>query len=127
MFIVGILSWWYGAGWRQRLVMLKERLATTIDYFSIDLLAGTLFSPFRQISAGRVNGPLGVKMRAFFDRLISRCIGAMVRSTVIVIGVAAILLHSIIGCLTLIIWAALPILPVVGLGLYTIGWLPWII
>lgn len=126
MFIVGILSWWYGAGWRQRFVMLRERLATTIDYFSIDLLAGTLFSPFRQISAGRVNGPLGVKMRAFLDRLISRCIGAMVRSAVIVIGIMAILMHGIIGCVTLIVWALLPSLPVVGLGLYLIGWLPWI-
>ena len=127
MFIVGILSWWYGAGWRHRFVMLRERLATTVDYFSIDLLAGTLFSPFRQISAGHVNGPLGVKMRAFLDRLISRCIGAMVRSVVIVIGVAAILLHIVIGCATLIVWATLPFLPVVGFVLYVTGWLPWII
>lgn len=126
MFIVGILSWWYGAGWRQRFVMLQERLATTVDYFSIDLLAGTLFAPFRQISAGQVNGPLGVKMRAFLDRLISRCIGAMVRSTMIVIGVAAILLHSAIGGITLIIWVLLPILPFIGFGLYVMGWLPWI-
>ncbi|MET0979649.1 MAG: hypothetical protein ABWX90_00140, partial [Candidatus Saccharimonadales bacterium] len=60
MFVIGTLSWWYGAGWRQRLAMLRERLANTIDYFSIDLLARTLFSPFRQISAGKVNGPIGV-------------------------------------------------------------------
>lgn len=126
MFIVGILSWWYGAGWRQRFVMLQERLATTVDYFSIDLLAGTLFAPFRQISAGQVNGPLGVKMRAFLDRLISRCIGAMVRSTMIIIGVGAILLHSAIGGITLIIWVLLPILPFIGFGLYVMGWLPWI-
>ncbi|HEX7483556.1 MAG TPA: hypothetical protein VF281_00230 [Candidatus Saccharimonadales bacterium] len=127
MFIVGILSWWYGAGWRHRFSMLRERLATTIDYFSIDLLAGTLFSPFRQISAGHVNGSLGVKFHAFLDRLISRCIGAMVRSTMIVIGTAAIILHSLIGCATLVVWAFLPLLPLIGLYLFTIGWLPWII
>jgi hypothetical protein len=126
MFIVGILSWWYGAGWRQRFTMLRERLATTVDYFSIDLLATTLFAPFRQISAGQVNGPLGVKFRAFLDRIISRSIGAMVRSTMIVIGVAAILLHSVIGCITLIVWAVLPLLPFVGFWLYVTGWLPWI-
>ena len=127
MFIVGILSWWYGAGWQQRFAMLRERLATTNDYFSIDLLATTLFAPFRQISAGQVNGPLGVKFRAFLDRLISRCIGAMVRSAMIIIGVAAILLHSVIGCITLIMWALVPLLPFVGLWLYAVGWLPWII
>jgi hypothetical protein len=106
--------------------MLRERLATTVDYFSIDLLATTLFAPFRQISAGQVNGPLGVKFRAFLDRIISRSIGAMVRSTMIVIGVAAILLHSVIGFVTLIIWAILPALPLVGFWLYVTGWLPWI-
>jgi hypothetical protein len=127
MFIVGILSWWYGAGWQQRFAMLRERLATTNDYFSIDLLATTLFAPFRQISAGQVNGPLGVKFRAFLDKLISRCIGAMVRSTMIIIGVAAILLHSVIGCVTLVMWALVPLLPFIGLWLYAIGWLPWII
>ena len=127
MFIVGILSWWYGAGWRQRLVLLQERLATTVDYFSIDLLAGTLFAPFRQISAGQVNGPLGIKMRAFLDRLISRFIGAMIRSFMIIIGVAAILLHSVIGGVTLVIWAVVPFLPIVGLGLFVVGWLPWMI
>jgi hypothetical protein len=126
MFIVGILSWWYGAGWQRRFAMLRERLATTSDYFSIDLLATTLFAPFRQISAGQVNGPLGVKFRAFLDKLISRFIGAMVRSTMIVIGVAAILLHSVIGCAILVVWALVPLLPFVGFGLYVMGWLPWI-
>lgn len=125
MFIVGILSWWYGAGWRQRFTILKERLANTMDYFSIDLLAKTLFAPFRQISAGNVNGPLGVKMRAFFDRLVSRMIGAMVRSITIVIGVGAIFTHSVIGLITVIIWAFIPLLPLIGFLLFISGWIPW--
>jgi hypothetical protein len=125
MFVVGILSWWYSAGWRQRLTMLKERLATTVDYFSIDLLAGTLFSPFRQISAGKVNGPLGVKLHAFFDRLISRMIGAMVRSVMIIVGIGAIFLHSLIGVITLIVWAVIPLFPLIGIVLFSIGWVPW--
>jgi hypothetical protein len=125
MFIVGLLSWWYGAGWRQRFVLLKERLATTMDYFSIDLLAKTLFSPFRQISAGKVNGSLGVKMQAFFDRLVSRVIGAMVRSTIIVIGVGAIFLHSVIGLVVFVAWAFVPFLPLIGLLLFISGWVPW--
>jgi hypothetical protein len=125
MFIVGILSWWYNAGWRQRFTILKERLAMTVDYFSIDLLVNTLFAPFRQISAGRVNGPLDVKMRAFFDRLISRLIGGMVRSAMIVFGVVAIIIHSVIGCIYVIIWAVIPILPIVGVILFVSGWVPW--
>ena len=125
MFIIGMLSWWYGAGWRQRVVILRERLAKTVDYFSIDLLAKTLFAPFRQISAGRVNGPLGVKMQAFFDRLISRMIGMMIRSTMIVMGVGTIIIHSVLGLITVIMWAPIPLLPLVGVLMMLSGWVPW--
>jgi hypothetical protein len=125
MFILGILSWWYGAGWRQRVTMLREKIASTMDYFSIDLLAKTLFSPFRQISAGKVQGPLGVQMRAFADRLISRVIGGMIRSFMIVIGAAAILLYSIIGGVFVVLWAVVPLLPIVGIVLFVSGWVPW--
>jgi len=125
MFILGILSWWYGAGWRQRVTMLREKIANTMDYFSIDLLAKTLFSPFRQISAGKVQGPLGVQMRAFADRIISRVIGGMIRSFMIIIGIAAILLYSIIGGVFVILWAAVPLLPLLGIVLFASGWVPW--
>lgn len=125
MFIVGLLSWWYGAGWRQRFSILQERLANTMDYFSIDLLAKTLFAPFRQISAGQVNGSLSVKMHAFFDRLVSRTIGAMIRSTMIVVGLGVIFVHSFVGLVTFIAWAFIPLLPLIGILLAISGWIPW--
>jgi len=120
-----MLSWWYTTGWRQRVSLLKERLASTVDYFSIDLLLRTLFSPYRQISAGKVNGPLGVQMRAFFDRLISRMIGAMIRLFMIVVGVIAIILHIFIGFILVICWAIVPLMPLLGLVLFMSGWIPW--
>lgn len=125
MFIVGLLSWWYGAGWRQRFSMLKERLANTMDYFSIDLLAKTLFAPFRQISAGSVSGSLSVKMHAFFDRLVSRAIGGMVRTITIIVGVGAIFIHSVIGVVSVVVWAFIPLLPLFGILLFITGWIPW--
>jgi hypothetical protein len=125
MLIMGIVSWWYGAGWRQRATMLREKIASTVDYFSIDLLLRTLFSPFRQISAGKVDGPIGVQMRAFSDRLISRLIGGMVRSFMIVIGVLSIIIYSVIGTCVLLLWAIIPLTPIIGLVLFLIGWAPW--
>ena len=86
MIIVWALSWWYGAGWKACLRGLRERLVSSYDYFSIGLLAKTLFAPFRQISAGKVRGPIGLQWRAFVDRLISRFIGAFVRLILIVVG-----------------------------------------
>lgn len=125
MVIVGILSWWYTAGWRRQMTMLRNRLMSAIDYFSIDLLLRTFFSPFRQISAGRVDGPLAIKMRAFFDRLISRVIGAIVRSVMIVAGIVTIFVTSLIGGLSLVVWACVPLVPIVCIVLFIVGWTPW--
>lgn len=125
MFIVGLFGWWYGPGWRGCVGRALERLATTADFFSISLLLRTLFSPFRQISAGSVRGPLGVQLRAFFDRLISRLIGAMVRTAMIIAGCVVLAVQVIFGSLVGVGWLLLPALPLVGLVLTLMGWMPW--
>ena len=125
MFIVGLLGWWYGRGWAQRVSRLREKLLNTLDYFSIDLLLRTFFSPFRQISAGKVRGPLGVQMRALLDRIISRVIGAMIRLTMIIIGSVFIVLYALFGVLMVVLWGAIPIAPIIGIVLFMSGWIPW--
>lgn len=102
-----------------------ERLAATADFFSVGLLLRTLFSPFRQISAGRVGGPLGMRLRAFFDKLISRFIGAMVRTAMIIAGGFVLAFQAIFGGLVAIGWLILPIIPLVGILLASGGWMPW--
>jgi hypothetical protein len=124
MLLISLVQWWYGDGWRQRAQMVGGRLDSTVDYFSIELLLKTLFAPFRQISAGKVDGPLEVKFRAFADRLISRVIGAMVRLVVLVIGIITIFLQSMIGMIILAGWACVPILPIIGVAMMIIGWTP---
>ncbi len=124
MFIVGLLGWWYGAGWRERARMIGERLAKAYDFFSLDLLVKTLFAPFRQISAGRVRGSLDVQIRAFFDRLLSRCIGAIVRSIMLVVGTVWILTLTIAGLVEAVLWLFVPFFPIVGAVMFAIGWVP---
>ena len=125
MFIVGFFSWWYGAGWLRQIGAVGERFAATYDYFSIDLLAKTLFAPFRQISAGKVGGPIAVQMHAFFDRLISRFIGAIVRLIVIFVGVFALILEAAFGIFRTVGWLLVPAIPFAGLVLALLGWMPW--
>jgi len=125
MFIVGIVTWWYGAGWGRQARSYVDRIKSVEDYFSIDLLLKTLFSPYRQISAGRVDGSLNVQMHAFFDRLISRMIGAMIRLVMIIVGGMAIVLYGLLGVVLLVIWGIVPLLPIVGLVLAIVGWVPW--
>lgn len=124
MFIVGLLGWWYGAGWRERARMIIERLAKAYDFFSLDLLIKTLFAPFRQISAGKVRGGLEVQLRAFFDRLLSRCIGAIVRTFMLVVGAVWITILAITGLVEAVLWLFIPALPVAGVAMYAIGWMP---
>ncbi|HUC96210.1 MAG TPA: hypothetical protein VMR16_00910, partial [Candidatus Saccharimonadales bacterium] len=124
MFLVGILSWWYGKGLSSRVRIVKDRLRASVDFFSVDLLISTLFAPFRQISAGDVTGSIDVQVRAFFDRLLSRFIGAFVRTFMIVFGLIAMLLQIVFGIIVLIFWLIIPLLPIIGLIMWVIGWVP---
>lgn len=125
MFIVGMLAWWYSAGWKRCLLNVVDNLAGLYDYFSFELLIKTLFSPFRQISAGRVRGSLEVQFRAWLDRLISRVIGAFVRLIVIIVGTLTLVVASVIGLVRIVLWPIVPWLPIVGLIVALAGWVPW--
>jgi hypothetical protein len=122
LLVTSLLRWWYGDGWRGRAQLIANRLDGTIDYFSIDLLLKTFFSPFRQISAGKVEGAIGVQMRALVDRLFSRVIGAAVRLILLIIGGVTIGAQLIVGLIILAGWAMVPILPLIGIILTIIGW-----
>ena len=125
MFIVGLLGWWYGPGWRSCVQRVFERLAATADFFSIGLLVRTLFSPFRQISAGSVRGSLGVQLHALLDKLISRMIGAMVRTAMIFAGGLVLVAQTLVGTAMILAWVLVPMVPIVGILLASGGWMPW--
>lgn len=125
MVIWGVLAWWYTDGWRQQMKKIKNRLEGTIDFFSIGLLLSTLFSPYRQISAGNVRGPINVQFQAFFDKIISRLVGMVVRLIMIMAGSLVLLFQLLSSLLLLAIWALLPVVPLIGFVLWITGWLPW--
>lgn len=122
---MGLLRWWYTVGWSQRARMVMDRLDGTMDFFSIGLLLRTMFALFRQDGAGSVDGSLSVKMQAFAGRMISRVIGAMIRFTVLIVGVVSITLQALLGVAVLAVWAFVPLLPIIGFVLMTGGWVPW--
>lgn len=125
MVVVGFLSWWYGSGLRRHMVLTWRGIAMTYEYFSIGLLIRTWFAPFRQISAGSVSGSFSVQWHAFADRTISRFVGSVMRTAMIIIGIISIIIAVIVGCLTTIAWLVIPGLPFVGIVLSLIGWMPW--
>jgi len=104
--------------------MIKNRLKVSADFFSIGLLIETLFAPFRQISAGSVGGSISNQIRAFFDKLLSRIIGSIVRSSMIIAGLVVMLAQILFGIFVIVFWLITPLLPVAGLIMIVIGWVP---
>lgn len=121
MSVVDLFQWWYFKGWGVAWLDLKTMLGNTVDLFSIGQLLRTLFKPFRQISANTGGDAVDAKISAFFDRLVSRVIGAIVRIGIILTGTLVILVESIFTLLMLIIWPLIPFLPIAGIMLSIAG------
>ena len=127
MLFVSLIRWWYGLGWLDQVRLVRSRFDRTADLFSIELSLRTLFKPFRQIDADEVRkGSLDVIFRAWFDQLFSRLVGSFARTVLIVIGSIAVFIEAVVGVVRLAVWPVLPLAPVVGLVLVTMGWIPWL-
>ncbi len=124
MFLVGIMSWWYNRGFAVRFRIIASRVKATANLFSIKILLSTLFSPYKQISAEYIDGSINEKIRAFFDRLLSRMVGAVARSFMILVGIIIMATQVLFGGVIMIIWVFIPTLPVIGLLLWAIDWIP---
>ena len=125
MFLVGILSWWYGRGWAGQWRRVSDKWQATVQFFSIGQLVSTLFSPFRQISASPNSSTNpAAALRALLDQLISRLIGALVRSMTIIAASIIIGFQVIFGTIGMILWWIVPVLPIIGFILLAIGWVP---
>ena len=113
-----LLSWWYSAGYRVFLQKLLSKLHDTADFFSIDLLLKTLFSPYKQISA-EVNS--GSFFQRLLDKLISRIIGFFIRFFIVITGILALALQVICSAIAALSWPLLPIFPLICFVLFTGG------
>lgn len=123
--LMAFFVWWYTGGWQRQISLISQQLDRLLDMFSFDLLLRTLFSPFRQISAGSVGGPLGVQLQAWLDRVVSRLIGAMVRTVVLITGVIVVVAAFVCGGIRFVLWPLVPIAPIIGFVLWLSGWIPW--
>ena len=115
MVIFSLFSWWYTTGWLTLVRKSGVRIKALLKFFSVPMLLGSLFAPFRQISAGRVEGPLSVQLSAFGDRLFSRFIGAIVRSFLILAGLVSVVVLGVCCVVAVLVWPLLPAAPLIGL------------
>lgn len=122
MFLVGILSWWYSDGLVGRVRITRNRLAATVDFFSLSLLLKTFFAPFKRISADSISGPFTVHFKSFVDRSVSRLVGTVTRTIIIAVSFICVLLQVLYGIILVVFWVLIPLMPIIGLALWTMGW-----
>lgn len=122
MFLGGMISWWYTKGIQLKFKLILSRAASMVDLFSIRLLVATWLSPYKQISASRsMSSNFVDQFKNMIDQLISRSIGAVIRTFMIIIGSAVVVVQFVVGILLLSFWLILPILPIVLLILAVTG------
>ena len=131
MILFEVIRWWYGAGFATRLRDLRMSYIKTYDNFSIALSLKHFFAPFRQIAASanvvsNANTPLDEKVRILFDDLISRLIGAMMRSFVLFAGFAALTLLTLYSIFIITWHLTALILPVIGVLLMFSEAIPYV-
>ncbi len=118
MLLGSLLSWWYGLGWVKLMQKVTGRMHKVMAFFSVGMLLGSLFAPFRQISAGRpIQGTVQAQLAAWGDRLFSRLIGAVVRLMLVFAGLVSALIVGVIGVVLLVAWPFIPALPIIGVFL----------
>jgi hypothetical protein len=114
--IIQYLVWHFFDLSKEIIKAWKNFLLFNLNYFSIFLLLKTFFSPWRkyQWSYGRGFDPKRY-LEAFFSNSISRILGAIIRSFLIVIGLLAELFIFLVGLFIFLAWLFLPFLIIISL------------
>jgi hypothetical protein len=109
MLFFEFVSWWYGRG----LVLFFNKIIRAIKSIwyklSVPSLAKTLFSPWKRISSEYGKSATEF-FRALVDNTVSRFIGFIIRTVVILAAITAVVLISTIGIIVLVIWPIAPLL-----------------
>ncbi|MBT9133005.1 MAG: hypothetical protein DDT33_01536 [Firmicutes bacterium] len=108
-------SWYFFDGFKNIFQVWKNLLLFNLEYFSVLLLLKTFFSPWRryQWSYGR-----GFDFKRYSEviisNLISRIMGAIMRTFLILIGIISEILIIAAGVIILTGWLILPIFLLAG-------------
>jgi hypothetical protein len=102
-----LLGWWYGAGWAWILRAIQKRMQLIQEAFSVSILLKTWFSPWKQIQS-----PSSFRnfLQSAIDNLISRFIGATVRTGMLLTALILTTLTVIGGIIVAVSWPLLPLL-----------------
>jgi hypothetical protein len=112
MFMLDLVSWWYGSGWAGVLGRTRHRLTGLAEMFSITTLLHTLFAPWRRIIT-YPGASMDARLRALGDNALSRCVGFTVRFFVLLAAAVSFVGLCVAAVLELVLWPLLPVIAIV--------------
>jgi len=123
MLALAFFQWWYSRGWLQAARHISGRIKGVLLSFSVATLMRTLFAPWKQIVAIKdPNETLQMRVRGFFDTLVSRFIGFCVRTITLLTALVMTLVMAAFGAVLIALWPILPpavlVLMAKGVGLW---------
>ncbi|MDO8482944.1 MAG: hypothetical protein Q7S86_03965 [bacterium] len=102
------IIWHYTRAWPDMFRVIGNYLWFVSNFFSLELLARSLFSPWRRLA---ISGGKG-KEDSFFGALavntLMRLVGFGIRAVTIIAGIIALIVTIVVGCLVAIVWLLFP-------------------
>ena len=111
------LRWHYGSAFHELFHVWLNFLWFIIHFFSIPQLTRSLFLPWKRITEERRGYSFENIASFIIINLLSRLVGAMVRGTIVLIGLLILFATIITGLMVSLLWFAAPIIVVVLIAL----------
>jgi hypothetical protein len=113
--ILQYLTWQFIDVPRQLLSVWKNFLLFVVNYFSLPLLLKTFFAPWKKYEWSYGQGFDAKRyLEVFSSNLMSRILGAIVRSFIVIAGLIAAIIVILLGLILFIGWLFLPLIVLVG-------------
>lgn len=100
--------WHYTKAWADMIRIVRNYLWFIANFFSIVLLARTLFSPWRRLSVSGGKGGEESVIGAFLINVLMRGIGFLARGFVIFLGVLSLIATVFLALICAVLWVLLP-------------------
>ena len=106
------LFWHYGAAFRHMMVVWGNLFWFVLHFFSIPTLLRTLFSPWKRITEEYQKKGLENFAETVLINIMTRVVGAIIRTVLIAFGLAALVLLFGAMVLFIIVWILAPLVTV---------------
>lgn len=115
LFIHDYFIWHYTRAWWELWGVWRNYIWFTVHFFSIPELMRSWFAPFKRITESRGNTWNTEDLAAYvIINILSRFVGAVARTGVILVGLVALLVTIAVGFLVYTVWMVLPLI-IIGL------------